>query len=127
MLGIHSGIIIAILIRYYTDLRSNKRETMRLTEFLSLSKLEQSRIIGCAAWISSKRKGTIVTVLYKVDDFHVEAVYRRKNMELLELMGVTDTEIINSYSMNTHINPFTLSNYQDLRSGTYDHRFTFNR
>ena len=99
---------------------------MRLKEFLALSKLEQSRLVSGGKWIASKRKGNIVTVLYLVDEFHVEAVYRRKNMQLLELIGVTNETIINSYSMNNDINPFTLSSYIDIKAGSFDHRFTFN-
>lgn len=99
---------------------------MRLKEFLALSKLEQSRLIGGAKWVASKRRGTILTVLYQVDEFHIEAVYRRTNMQLLELNGVTDEIIISSYSINNNINPFTFASYKDLKSGTFDQRFTYN-
>lgn len=97
---------------------------MRLTEFLALSKLEQSRIIGGAKWIASQSMGLIVKVLYKIDDFHIEAVYRRSNMQLLELSGINDEQLIESYSINNNINPFTLSTYKDIKAGSYDHRFT---
>lgn len=99
---------------------------MRLKEFLVLSKLEQSRLVSGGKWIASKRKGVFVTVLYLLDEFYVEAVYRRKNMQLLELNGVTDNKNIDSYSMKGDINPFTLSSYIDVKAGTYDHRFIFN-
>lgn len=99
---------------------------MRLKEFIALNKLEQSRLVGGAKWIGSKRQGTTVTVLYLIDEFHVEAVYRRKNMQLLELNGVTDDRILDSYSRNNTINPITLSSYRDIKAGTFDQRFTFN-
>ena len=97
---------------------------MRLNEFIELNKLEQSHIIGGAKWVSSKRTLAILTVLYRIDDFHVEAVYRVRDFILIDLRGVSDEKIIKSYELNSNINPFTLSTYKDFRSANYDHRFT---
>ena len=98
---------------------------MRLKEFQLLSKLEQSRLVGGGKLISSKRSENIISVLYLIDEFHVEAFYSRKNMQLLDLKGITDQTVINSYTTND-INPFTHSNYIDIKGGTYDHRFILN-
>lgn len=102
---------------------------MRLHEFLEFNKLEQSHIIGGAEWVGSKRNMALLTVLYFIDDFYVEAAYRVSDMMIIDLYGVNNQTTIDSYKKDKEINPLTLSLYKDFKSPGYDQRFalTFSR
>ena len=96
---------------------------MNSHEFSLLNKLEQSRLISTAKWISSKKSATAVTVLYKIDQFYVEGYYSWPGMKLLELNSDVEVLTVESYSVKANINPVTNSEYKSIYASSFDQRF----